>query len=85
MNSHPAIRGRGNVVTTSFCTSQQCCRSVSKETPSDVSVERRQDVSVVRLHKVLLDVLRGRNNDIPSVRLHDVSNKSQMKHPTTSQ
>ena len=43
-------------------------------------MERRQDVSVVRLHVVLLerhnDVSKGRNNDVPSVRLHDVSNKS---------
>ena len=27
----------------------------------------------------------GRNDDVPSVRLHDVSNKSQTKHPMTSQ
>ena len=50
-------------------------------------MERRQDVSVVRLHDVLLerrnDVSKGRNNDFPSVRLPDISNKSQMKHPTT--
>ena len=62
---------------------------VSKETPDDVSVERRQVVSGVPLHDVLLecrdDVLRGRNNDFPSVRFHDISNKSQMKHPTKSQ
>ena len=48
-------------------------------------MERRQDVSVVRLHDVLLvcrdDVPWGRNDDVPSVHLHDVSNKSQMKHP----
>ena len=52
-------------------------------------MERRQDVSVVRLHDALLerrdDVSRGRNNEVPSVRLHNVSNKSQMKHPTTFQ
>ena len=52
-------------------------------------MERCQDVSVVRLHGVLLerhnDVSKGRNNDAPLLRLHDVSNKSQMKHPTTSQ
>ena len=62
---------------------------VSNGTPNNVSVERRQDISVVRLHNVLLKprdgVLRGRNNDASSVRLHDASNKSQMKHPTTSQ
>ena len=43
-------------------------------------MERRQDVSVVRLHGVLLernnDVSKGRNNDSPSLRLHDVSDKS---------
>ena len=43
-------------------------------------MERRQDVSVVRLYDVLLehhnDVSKGRNNDAPSLRLHDVSNKS---------
>ena len=50
-------------------------------------MERRQDVSVVRLYDVLLercdDFLKGRNNRVLSVRLHDVSDKSQMKHPTT--
>ena len=52
-------------------------------------MERQQDVSVVCLHDVLLerrdDVWRGRNNDVQSVRLHHILNKSQMKHPTTSQ
>ena len=50
-------------------------------------MERRQDVSVVRLYVLLErhnDVSKGRNNDAPSLRLHDVSDKSQMKHPTTS-
>ena len=51
-------------------------------------MERRQDVSVVRLYNVLLerhnDVSKGRSNDAPSLHLHDVSSKSQMKHPTTS-
>ena len=87
--THLVTRRRGDVVTTSHCTSQRRRRYVSNETPSDVSVERRQDVSVVRLHDVLLvccdDVSRERNDDVPSVRLDDVSNKSQMKHPTTSQ
>ena len=40
-------------------------------------MERRQDVSVVPLYDVLLerhnDVSKGRNNDTPSLRLHDVS------------
>ena len=43
-------------------------------------MERRQDISVVRLHDVLLerhiDVSKGRNNDALSLRLHNVSNKS---------
>ena len=43
-------------------------------------MERRQDVSVVRLQGVLLerhnDVSKWRNNDAPSLHLHDVSNKS---------
>ena len=43
-------------------------------------MERRQDVSVVCLHDVLLErpneVSKGPNNDAPSLRLHDVSNKS---------
>ena len=86
---HSAIRRRGDVVTTSLCTSQQRRRYVPNKTPNDVSLEYRQGVSVVRLHDVLLehrdDVLKGPNNDVSSVRLHNVSNKSQMKHPRTSQ
>ena len=78
--THPAIRRRGDFVTTFLCTSQRHRRYVSNETPNDVSVERRQEVSVVRLHNVLLErcdnVLRGRNNDVSSVRLHDVSSET---------
>ena len=37
----PAKRRRGDVVTTSLCTSQRRCRYVSSETPNDVSMERR--------------------------------------------
>ena len=52
-------------------------------------MERRQDVLVVRLHDVLLerhkDVSKGRNNNAPWLRLHDIPNKYQMKHPTMSQ
>ena len=44
---------------------------------------------MVRLHIILLErrdnVLKGRSNDVPSLRLDDVSHKTQMKHPTTSQ
>ena len=87
--THPALRRRGDVAATSLCTSQWHRRYVSNETPNDVSMERRQVVSVVRLHNVLLErhneVSKGRNKDAPSLRLHDVSNKSQMKHPTTYQ
>ena len=43
-------------------------------------MERCQGVSVVRLHDVLLehrdDVSNGRNNDVPSVRLKQVSNEA---------
>ena len=56
-------------------------RYVPNETPNGVSMERHQDVSVVRLHDVLLE----HRNDVAPVRLHDVSKKSQMKYPTTSQ
>ena len=70
--AHTAMRRRGDVVTTSLCTSQQRHRYVPNETPNNVSLEHRQDFSVVRLHGVLLerrgDVLKRRNNDIPSVR-----------------
>ena len=87
--SNPAIRRRRDVATRPFCMSQQRCRYVSNETPNNVPVERRQYVLVVRLHDTLLErcanVSRGRNNDVPSVRLHDVSSKSQMKHQMTSQ
>ena len=83
MSTHPATKRRGNVVTTPLYTSKQRPRYVSNETPNKVSVERRQVVSVVRLHNVLLerchDVLRGRYNDALSVRLHNFSNKPQMK------
>ena len=88
-STYPATKRCGDVVTTSLCTSQRGSRYVSNETPNNVSVEHRRDVSVVRLYGFLLvcrdDTSRGRNDDVPSVRLHDVSNKSQMKHPTTSQ
>ena len=78
--TQPAKRRRGDVVKTSLCTSQRRRRYVSNETPNDIPVERRQDVSVVRLHDVLLvcrdHVSRGRNDDVSSVRLHDVSNET---------
>ena len=50
---------------TSLCASQGRRRYVSNETPNNVSMERRQDVSGVRLHDVLLvchdDISRGYN------------------------
>ena len=54
-------------------------------------MESLQDVSVVRPHNILLersnsnDVSRGRNNNDPSVRLHDVTSKSQIKYSATTQ
>ena len=88
-HSHPGTRRRSDVVTTSLCTSQRRRRYVSNEIPNDVSMKRCQDISMVRLHNVLLerrdDVSRWGKNNTPSVRLLDVSNKSQMKHPMTSQ
>ena len=78
--SHPAIKRRGYVLTMSLCTSQQRRRYVSNETLNDVSVERRQDISVVCFHNVLLecceDISRGRK--ATSHQYHNVSNKSQM-------
>ena len=79
--THPTTRRRGDVVTTFLCTSQWRRRYVSNETPNNVSVERRENMSVVGLRGVLLicrdDVSWERNDDVPSVRLHDVSNTSQ--------
>ena len=86
VKTHPAVRRRSDVVMTSLWTFQQRRRYVSNETPNNVC---RQDVSVVPLYKVLLehrdDVSVRRNKDVPSVRLQDVSSKSQMEHPTASQ
>ena len=77
IKTHPALRRRGDIVTTSLCTSQRRRRYFPNETPNDVSMERRQNVSVVRLHNILLerrnDVSKGHNNDVPSERLQDVS------------
>ena len=75
--THPATRRRGDVVTTSLCTSQRRRSYVLNETPNDVSMERRQDVSVVRLHHILLerreDISRGRNNGVSNKTPNDVS------------
>ena len=72
ITTHPALRRRGDVAATFLCTSQWRRRYVSNETPNDVSMERREDVLLERHN----DVSKGRNNDAPSLRLHDVSNKS---------
>ena len=69
--AHPVTGRRNNVVTTSLRMTQGRCRYASIETPSDVSVEHPQYVSVVRLHNILLVCLYG------------VSCNSQMKHPIT--
>ena len=85
LTTNLTTRPLGDVITMS----QRHCRSLTNETPNDVSVERHQDLCMVHIHGVLLErrdeVLRRRNNDVPSVRVHNVSNKSQMKHPTMSQ
>ena len=82
--SHPALRRRSDVSLYVPVTSQVHLKWNIQRSLD----ERREDVSMVRLYDVLLerhnDVSKGRNNDAPSLRLHDVSNKSQMKHPTTS-
>ena len=89
LQSYLATRRPGELVTTSLSTSQRRRRYVSNETPNDLLMERRQDISVIRLHDIWLErcdgVSRGYGNDVPSVRFHDVSNKSQMKHPRMSQ
>ena len=73
---HPAKRSRGEVVTTSLCLSQRSRRYVSDETLNDISMECRQDFSVLHLHDVWLEhrqeVSRGRNNEVSSVRLQNV-------------
>ena len=61
---------------TSLCTSQWRRKYASDETPTDVSVARPHNV----LLELCDDVSRGGNNDVPSVRLHEVSNKPQIKH-----
>ena len=69
ITSHPASGRPDNVVATSFYPSQRRRRYVSNETPNDILVERRQDVSVVHLH----DAIKERH-DVSKVRNNDVSN-----------
>ena len=67
-------KGRNNDVPTIM--SPRHLKQVSNETLNNLSMERRQDVSVVHLQDVLLerhnDVSKGRNNNAPSLHLHDV-------------
>ena len=72
----PARGRRDNVVSTSFCPSQRRRRCFSNETPNDVLVVHRQEVSVVRLH----DVTQERCSDVSNIPNCKVSSKSQMKH-----
>ena len=53
--TYPTLRRHDDVVTTSLSMSQQRRRYAPNETPNNVSMESRQDVSVVRLHDVLLE------------------------------
>ena len=80
MRTRPVTGGCGDVAALSPCTSQQCHSYASTDTHNEVLMEHRQDISVVRLHDVILkrrqNASRRRNNNVPSVRLHDVSNKS---------
>ena len=82
--AHPALRRRGDFGTKSPCTFQRRRRYIPNQAPNDVSMECRQDVSVICLRELLLehrnDVSKGCNNDVPSVR-----SKSQIKHQTMSQ
>ena len=50
-----------------------CFKVLNHLIGNNILLERRDGVS------------RGRNNNVPLVRLLDVPNKSQMKHPTASQ
>ena len=76
--SHPARRCQDDIVATSFRPSQLRWICVSNETPNDVSEERRQDVSVVRLYDVINEhrdnVSRVRDNNVPLARLHYLPN-----------
>ena len=71
--THLATRPRGNFVTTSLYRFEQHGRYVSNETPNDVSVERRPDISVVRIHGVPLVYLYNVSNKVAVIRFHHVS------------
>ena len=76
MRTRPVTRGYDDVATLSLCTSQQSRSYVSTDTHNEVLMEHHQDISVVRLHNIILErrhnASRGRNN-VLSARLHDVS------------
>ena len=69
------------VTTTYHWQSPRCLKLVSNETPNYVLVVPRQDVLVVFLH----NFAKERCSDISKVRNHNVSTKTQMKHPVKSQ
>ena len=75
---HPERGRHDEVLEASFCLFQPCRSYVSNETLNNVSVERWQDVTVVCLQGVIEEhcdnVSRVRNNDVPLVHLHKVSN-----------
>ena len=54
---------QGDLVATSLDTSQWRRKDVSNETPNYISVVRRQDVSLVRLH----DVIEERRDDVSRI------------------
>ena len=85
---HPVIRRRDDVLAASFSTSQQRCRFFIKRNIQQRVCRTSLRRLSVCFHDALLerrdDVSRGSNNGVLSVCLHDVSNRPQMKHPTTS-
>ena len=73
----PSTKRFGNVVTKSLCTCQWRRRYVLNETPNSVSMERRQYVSVVCLHDVLLDSCSDVSKDLATTSFQYVSTTSQ--------
>ena len=86
--THPATGPPGDVVTTSLLSPSNVIGTSQMKHQRRLSGTSPRRVSG-SFHNVLMvcreDVSRERNDDAPSLRLHDVSNKSQMKHPKTSQ
>ena len=65
------------VTTTYIGTPSRRLKLVSNERLNDTSVVHHQDISVVYLH----DAAQERCSDVSKVSNHNVSSKSQMKHP----